>query len=282
MYLRKIFIKPMFWFRKKKENNRPYRLGLALGGGGARGFAHVGVLRAFEERGIKPDIIAGTSAGSIVAALYADGYTPQHILRLFCELDVKELVDVTLPKTSLLKFNKFVKFLETRLHARNIEDLKIPLLVTATDFDNGTSVAFEKGALPIRVAASCAIPIVFPPVVIDGVHYVDGGVLRNLPASHLRERCDVVIGVNVSPMEHQQYEQNLLSIAERAYNFLSCGNVFPDMALCDILIESQDISSYNVFDLREQSHIEELGYVKAIEVLDNLPPEKKKLLNIQL
>ena len=279
-YLRMIFIKTMFWFIRKKEKKRPYHIGLALSGGGARGFAHVGVLRAFEERGIKPDIIAGTSAGSIIAALYADGYTPHHILQLFGELNVNELVDVTIPKSSLLKFDKFVKFLERRLQARNVEDLKIPVLITATDFDNGKSIAFDKGPLPIRIAASCAIPIVFAPVVIDGIHYVDGGVLRNLPATHLRDICDVVIGVNVSPMEHQQYEQNLLSIADRAYNFLSCGNVFPDIALCDVLIESQDISHYNVFDLREQVRIEELGYAQAIAVLDNLPAEKKKLLNI--
>lgn len=270
----------MFWFGKKDKQQRPYHLGLALSGGGARGFAHVGALRALNERGIKPDIIAGTSAGSIIAALYADGYTPHHILRLFSELNVKELVDVTLPKTSLLRFDKFIKFLESRLHARNIEELKVPTLIVATDFDNGKSVAFNQGQLSTRIAASCAIPIVFAPIVIDDIHYVDGGVLRNLPATPLRDICDVVIGVNVSPMEHQHYEQNLLSIADRAYNFLSCGNVFPDIALCDVLIESQDISNYNVFDLSQQAFIEELGYKRTIEVLDNLTAEQKKLLNI--
>lgn len=270
----------MFWFGKKKEKERPYRLGFALSGGGARGFAHVGVLRAFEERGIKPDVLAGTSAGSIVAALYADGYAPQHIIKLFSELNVRELVDVTLPRNSLLKFDKFVHFLESKFHAKRIEDLQIPTLITVTDFDHGKSVFFDKGDLPIRVAASCAIPIVFAPVEIDGIHYVDGGVLCNLPATHLRDICDVVVGVNVSPLHHEQYEQNLLSIADRAYNFLSCGNVFPDIAKCDILIECENISDYRVFDLNEQLEIEQLGYQKALEVLDNLSPDKKKLLNI--
>lgn len=270
----------MFWFGKKKEKERPYRLGFALSGGGARGFAHVGVLRAFEERGIKPDVLAGTSAGSIVAALYADGYAPQHIIKLFSELNVRELVDVTLPRNSLLKFDKFVHFLESKFHAKRIEDLQIPTLITVTDFDHGKSVFFDKGNLPIRVAASCAIPIVFAPIEIDGIHYVDGGVLCNLPATHLRDICDVVVGVNVSPLHHEQYEQNLLSIADRAYNFLSCGNVFPDIAKCDILIECENISDYRVFDLNEQLEIEQLGYQKALEVLDNLSPDKKKLLNI--
>ncbi len=270
----------MFWFGKKKEKERPYRLGFALSGGGARGFAHVGVLRAFEERGIKPDVLAGTSAGSIVAALYADGYAPQHIIKLFSELNVRELVDVTLPRNSLLKFDKFVHFLESKFHAKRIEDLQIPTLITVTDFDHGKSVFFDKGDLPIRVAASCAIPIVFAPIEIDGIHYVDGGVLCNLPATHLRDICDVVVGVNVSPLHHEQYEQNLLSIADRAYNFLSCGNVFPDIAKCDILIECENISDYRVFDLNEQLEIEQLGYQKALEVLDNLSPDKKNLLNI--
>lgn len=270
----------MFWFGRKKENKRPYRIGLALSGGGARGFAHVGVLRAFEERGIVPDVIAGTSAGSIVAALYADGYAPEHIIKLFGELNVRELVDVTLPRNSLLKFDKFVHFLENKFHAKRIEDLKIPTLITVTDFDHGKSVAFDSGDLAIRVAASCAIPIVFAPVEIEGIHYVDGGVLCNLPATHLRDICDVVIGVNVSPLHHEQYEQNLLSIADRAYNFLSCGNVFPDIAKCDVLIECENISDYRVFDLNEQLEIEQLGYQQACKILDNLSPDKKSLLNI--
>ena len=270
----------MFWFGKKKEvKTRPYRIGLALGGGGARGFAHIGVLRALEEMGIKPDVISGTSAGSIIAALYADGYAPQHIIRLFSELDVKELVDVTIPRNSLLKMDKFIHFIDKRLHSKRIEDLKIPTYIVATDFDNGKSIAFDKGDLAIRIAASCSIPIVFPPIAIDGIHYVDGGVMRNLPVTPIRDLCDVVIGINVSPMQHEQYENNLLSITNRAYNFLSCGNVFPDIALCDILIENGDISGYNVFDIDEQEKIEELGYQKAIEVLNNLTEQQLSLLN---
>ena len=270
----------MFWFGKKKEvKTRPYRIGLALGGGGARGFAHIGVLRALEEMGIKPDVISGTSAGSIIAALYADGYAPQHIIRLFSELDVKELVDVTIPRNSLLKMDKFIHFIDKRLHSKRIEDLKIPTYIVATDFDNGKSVAFDKGDLAIRIAASCSIPIVFPPIAIDGIHSVDGGVMRTLPVTPIRDLCDVVIGINVSPMQHEQYENNLLSITNRAYNFLSCGNVFPDIALCDILIENEDISGYNVFDIDEQEKIEELGYQKAIEVLNNLTEQQLSLLN---
>ena len=271
----------MFWFSKKKQLvTHPYRVGLALGGGGARGFAHIGVLRALEEFGIIPDVLSGTSAGSIIAALYADGYAPQHIIRLFSEVNVKELVDVTLPRNSLLKIDKFKRFIERRLHSKKIENLKIPTYIVATDFDNGKSVAFSHGDLAEHIAASCSIPIVFAPVVIDGVHYVDGGVMRNLPASPIRELCDVLIGVNVSPMHNDQYEDNLLSIANRAYNYLSSGNVFHDLSICDIVIECQDVVDFNVFDIEEQEKIEMLGYQAAKTVFLNLTEEKKKLLNI--
>ncbi len=270
----------MFLFGKKKKEKRAYRIGLALSGGGARGFAHVGVLRAFEEYGIKPDIIAGTSAGSIVGALYADGYSPIQIMDIFKELNLRELVEMTVPKSGFLKYDKLLQLLETKFHARNIEDLQIPTLIVATDFDHGKSVTFNRGELAIRVAASCTIPIIFSPLVIDGIHYVDGGVLRNLPATPLRNLCDTVIGVNVSPLQREGYSQNLLSITDRAYNYLACGNVFADRALCDILIEHDDISEYNVFDLKAQQQIEALGYESARKTLSSLPYDKRKLLNI--
>lgn len=270
----------MFLFGKKKKEKRPYHIGLALSGGGARGFAHVGALRAFEEYGIKPDIIAGTSAGSIVGALYADGYSPKEIMDIFKELNILELVKVTVPKSGFLKYDRLLRLLEDKFSARRIEELKIPTLIVATDFDHGKSVVFSQGDLSIRVAASCTIPIIFSPLLIDGIHYVDGGVLRNLPATPLRNLCDTLIGVNVSPLQREEYSQNILSITERAYNYLICGNVFADRAICDILIEHDDMSGYNVFDMKAQEKIEILGYESARKTLDNLTPEKRKLLNI--
>lgn len=270
----------MFLFGKKKKDDRPYRLGLALSGGGARGFAHLGALQALEEYGLKPDIIAGTSAGSIVGALYADGYSPQDIMHLFSSINLHELVEMTLPKTGFLKYDKFIEFLGKTLKAKRIEDLKTPLLITATDFDHGKSVIFDHGELPIRIAASCSIPIVFTPIVIDGINYVDGGVLRNLPVTPLRDLCRVVIGVNVTPLQREEYSHNIIAIAERAYNYLACGNVFPDIMKCDILIEHQDVGEYNVFDLKAQRKIATLGYNSAKHTLEQLTAEQHKLLNI--
>lgn len=269
----------MFLFNKKKKENYPYKIGLALSGGGARGFAHVGALQAFEEYGLKPDIIAGTSAGSIVGSLYSDGYSPREIMKIFADMDLHKLVEVTLPRKGFLKYDKFIEFLREKLRAKRIEELQKPMLITVTDFDHGKSVIFDHGDLAVSIAASCSIPIVFSPIEIDGINYVDGGVLRNLPATPLRDKCKVVIGVNVTPLQREKYSHNIVAIAERAYNYLACGNVFPDIPLCDILIEHQDVGDYNVFDLKAQQKIASLGYNSAKNVLESLTEEQRKLLN---
>lgn len=268
----------MFLFSKKKKESHPYKIGLALSGGGARGFAHVGALQALEEYGLKPDIIAGTSAGSIVGSFYSDGYSPHEIMKIFSDMDIHELVEVTLPRKGFLKYDKFIAFLQKHLRTKRIEDLTHPMLIAATDFDHGKSVIFDHGDLAVRIAASCSIPIVFSPIEIDGINYVDGGVLRNLPATPLRDLCDVVIGVNVTPLQREKYSHNIIAIAERAYNYLACGNVFPDLALCDILIEHQDVGDYNVFDLKAQQEIAALGYNSTKNVLESLSDEQRKLL----
>ena len=121
---------------------RPYRVGLTLSGGGAKGFAHVGALKAMEELGIRPDIISGTSAGAVIAVLYADGYSPDEILDLFSGLSFNDLAEITLPRSCFFKIDRFKHFLQKSLRAVNIEDLSIPVVVTATDLDHGKYVVF--------------------------------------------------------------------------------------------------------------------------------------------
>ena len=156
------------------EKHYPYDIGLALSGGGAKGFAHLGALQALEEKGIRPDIIAGTSAGAIVGAFYACGFKPKEILEMFMKHDVKDFLSFTLPKESFLKYDGFRKFMEKTFPVKSFEELKIPLYTVAADFDNGLCKVFTEGELVPRVLASCTIPIVFKPIKIDGVRYVDG------------------------------------------------------------------------------------------------------------
>ena len=279
---------------------RPYRVGLALSGGGAKGFAHVGALKAMEELsakpveqkggnlpdyvatdelGIRPDIISGTSAGAIIAVLYADGYSPDEILDLFSGLSFNDLAEITLPRSCFFKIDRFKHFLQKSLRAVNIEDLSIPVVVTATDLDHGKYVVWRSGEIAERVTASCSIPIIFPPVLIDGTHYVDGGVLRNLPVYPIRPECDVVIGINVSPLVNKQYKQSILDIAVRSYSFMSKSNVIEDIKLCDLFIPMKEAARYAVFDIHALRDIANVGYQQTLKLFTGKHASKINELN---
>lgn len=246
---------------------KPYHLGLALSGGGARGFAHAGAIKALEEMGLRPDVISGVSAGSIIGALYADGYTPDEIIDMFGHLSVSDLAEITVPRSSFFKITKFRNFLKKVLRATNFEDLSIPLVITATDLDNGRSVSFSSGPLLDVICASCSIPVLFSPVNIEGVHYVDGGVFRNFPVTPIRSSCDVIIGVNVNPLVAKEYKQSIIDIAERSYSFIFKSNSIIDSKLCDILIQTNEIIQYNIFDIDKLREIARYGYQDTKEVL---------------
>ena len=170
-------------------SEKKYRTGLVLSGGGARGFAHLGVIQALNEAGIFPDVISGTSAGAIVGVLYADGYTPKEILMLMNWASRFDYMRPAMPREGLLQINGITKILKTSLRAKTFEDLKIPLFVAATDLNNGKAVYFSKGDIFDPVMASASIPVLFQPVKINDISYVDGGVLDNLPIRPIENDC---------------------------------------------------------------------------------------------
>jgi NTE family protein len=242
------------------SKNKQYGLGLALSGGGARGFAHPGALRAIEDFGLKPEIISGTSAGALAGVLYADGYTPEEILNLFAGKDLRKFVDLQMPVAAIFGMSGFRRFLKKHLHAKNIEDLSIPIKVVATNLDEGKSAVFDAGPIIDAVVASCSIPILFNPVVINGINYVDGGIFKNFPVSVIRGLCDKVIGVNVSPLVSKKYNKTIMQIAERSYHYMSRTNTLLDRTLCDVLIEMTDITRFKTFDLVNSEKIFKMGY----------------------
>ncbi|MDL2223859.1 patatin-like phospholipase family protein [Bacteroidales bacterium OttesenSCG-928-M06] len=250
------------------KNKKKYNLGLALSGGGARGFAHPGAIKAIENSGLRPEIIVGTSAGALAGVLYADGYTPEEIVGLFIGAEFKEFAEIQIPKAGIFSTQGFRKFLKKHLHAQTFEDLSIPLHIVTTNLDEGKSVVFHKGPLIEPVIASCSIPIVFEPVVIRGVNYVDGGIFKNFPVSVIRSDCEKVIGVNVSPMVSNKYNKTIMQIAERSYHYMSRGNTLLDRKLCDILIEMEDLISYKTFDLVNANKIFNIGYEHAKKALE--------------
>lgn len=245
-------------------------IGLALSGGGAKGFSHIGVLMAFDRCGIKPDIMSGVSAGSIASVLYAAGLKPSDIIKCFTEADkFGDFTEWAIPKEGFLKLDRFARLLDEWLPVKNLEELNIPTVVCATDLDHGKSVGWTKGEIVPRVVASCSIPIIFNPKVINGVHYVDGGVLRNLPAWAIRPYCNTLFGCNCSPMRKwHESNKTLLDIAYRSYHLMNKANTPQDMRLCDYLIQVSDISHVSLFDLSSLRRGVMAGYETAMKVLE--------------
>lgn len=252
-----------------------YKLGLALSGGGAKGFAHIGVFKLLEECGLMPDVIVGTSVGALMGALFADGYSADEIKELFSGREFSEFAQLQLPKSGLFDSKRFRHFLRRHLRAKMFEELKIPLIVMATDLDNGESHEFRSGPIVEAVTASCSIPIIFSPVVINGVHYVDGGLFHNFPVSIIRDSCERVIGVNVSPLVSQKYKQTIFHIAERSYHYMFRANTIEDREMCDVLIEAEEFGMYKTFDLENVDQISKIGYSAAVRAFELVIQENK-------
>lgn len=254
--------------RTKKPS---YRIGVALSGGGARGFAHAGALKALEEVGIRPDIVAGVSAGSVAAVLYSSGMRPEEIVELFKQHSFTQLCELTTPTSGLMKMEGFRRLLREAIPYENLEDLPIPTVVGATDFDRGKPVAFDHGNLVDCVSASCSMPVVFKPVEINGVRYVDGGVLHNLPAWAIRKKCRILIGVNCSPLTSgPTNKNNLLGVALRSYELMAKTNCASDLLTCDIAVHTDSIARYQVFNLKSIDKVFECGYLETMRTLRRL------------
>lgn len=242
----------------------PYRLGVALSGGGARGFAHVGALKALEEAGMKPDVIAGVSAGAVAAVMYAAGVPLDEMLSLFTSTKFTDFARPSLIHgDGMFGLMRFKQFIEEATGIDRLENLRIPTYVGVTDLDHGEPAEFHEGPLGERVVASCSIPIVFSPVEIDGIHYVDGGVLRNLPAWIIREKCETLIGINVSPLRTFEYKKSFLDIGMRTYNLMAKANQQQDMDICDHVIITPELIHYQVFNLKDIHKAYLSGYAAA-------------------
>ena len=180
---------------------KPVKIGLALGGGAARGFAHVGVIAVLEEAGIKPQLVVGTSAGSLVAALYASGKTSAQLQQTALNMDEVAITDWMLPiiGRGVFRGDALARYVNELVASRLMENMVIPLGIVATDLGNGNAVLFQKGDTGTAVRASSAVPTVFVPVKINGRDYVDGGLVSPVPVRFARQMgADVVIAVDIS------------------------------------------------------------------------------------
>ena len=246
----------------------PYKLGVALSGGGARGFAHAGALMAIEEAGLRPDIIAGVSAGAVIAVLYAAGISPLSMAQLFSKSGFLDFAELNFGNAGLFRIDRFKHFVLRALGGRRLlEELDIPVYLGATDLDNGRPTAFHTGEIGDRMIASCSIPIVFRPGKIDGINDVDGGVRRNHPAWIIRDTCEKRLGINVSPLGKTGECSSIIDVALRTYNLMAKANQNTDMALCDISVSTPELASYKVFNMKHIGKVFMSGYIHTRRAL---------------
>jgi NTE family protein len=241
------------------------KLGLVLSGGGALGITHIGVLKSLLEHGFYPDVVSGTSAGSIVATLYAAGKSPDEMIDFIKEVKITKLFRLSgIPKPAGMIANTYLRErLEEIVGEDSFEALQKKLFVCATNLNKGKAVIFSQGSLFDAVVASCSVPMIFKPIEINGDLYVDGGVTNNLPVQPVRDLCEVVIGVNVVPLieiDDNKHFSKLAPFIQRMLNINLHNNMKPNIDLCDIYIAPHELTKYNPLNIKKMEELVEIGY----------------------
>lgn len=265
----------------------PPKVGLALGGGAARGFAEIGVLRVLEQEKIPVHLIAGTSVGSLVGALYADSGRVLDAEFLALQVEEEDLFDyraLALFSGGLVKGEKLEAFLLRNLRHATLESLPVPLYPVAVDLEQGRAVVFERGSIAQAVHASCAIPGVFVPVQFGGRTYVDGGVLDPVPADVARQKgADVVIGVAIPAGLPQRNPKNPVEVALHAALIMNAEMGRLKASEADVLIEP-DVRGVAFDDFSQKKRLIEAGEEaarRALPAIREAMARKKKLVPVE-
>jgi NTE family protein len=236
------------------------KVGMVLSGGGARGIAHIGVIKALDELGVPIHQIAGTSTGAIVGALYANGYTPDNILEIILKTPLLKSMRPAWTLRGLLSLDGLKSILLTHLPHNSFESLKIPLTIAATEISIGKSVYFSQGELIPALQASCCVPAMFSPIKLNGGIYVDGGIMDNLPAASIRTQCDVLIGSHCNFISTEFDPKNFRSVIERSLLMAINGNTTVSKGLLDVLIEPPKAGNISTFELNKARDLMAIGY----------------------
>jgi NTE family protein len=229
---------------------QPLRIGLALGGGAARGFAHIGVIKVLEAQGIHPEIIVGTSAGAVVGALYAAGNSGFDLQKQAIKLDETKISDWSMPDRGVLKGESLQNFVNDAVGQRPIEALKKRFAVVATDLHSGESILFRTGNTGMAVRASATVPGVFRPVSISGHEYVDGGLSSLVPVRSTRQMgADVVIAVDISARPGNQPVKGTLDILLQTFTIMGQNLARYELKEADVVIQPR-VSSVGATDFQ--------------------------------
>lgn len=252
------------------------KIGLALSGGGARGFAHLGIAQYMYEQNIRPDMIAGTSAGAIAGAFLAAGYEPKRTMEILSDINFLKFFRPALSWSGLVNLEKISGLLLEYFPENSFSNFKIPLVISTTNYTKGENVNFESGELIKPLLASASIPVIFNPITIGEEAYVDGGITNNLPVNVLKPHVDFTIGVNCNPVGTlSDQNSNMKFVLERSLLMIINYQTKEQAKLCDLFIEPEKLSTYKVFSISKAKEMYEIGYESAKSTFSELPEDHK-------
>lgn len=257
-------------FKKNKTNHKPV-VALVLGSGGARGYAHIGVIEVLEENGIKPDFIVGTSAGSIVGSIYASGKSAQELRDIALKMQVHDVRDFNIKLQGFLDGKKVESYVNRQVDNLPLEDLKIPLYVVATELKHGEKVVFNKGSTGQAVRASISIPSMFIPVNINGNEYVDGGLVSPVPVNIAKELgADIVIAVDILAQPVHTETSNVWGMFNQNINIMQSKLAAEELKNADVVIQPDLREKAHIFDVKGRENTMQAGIDAASEKIDQI------------
>ncbi len=245
------------------------KIGIVLSGGGIRGIAHLGVLKAFINSGIAFSQVSGTSAGAIAGAFYAAGIDPEEGLNIFLKTKLWRFIRPALGSLGLINIENTAQILKEYFPQNKIEALKIPLTIAATNFSEGKLVYFNKGPLIRAIQASSCIPGIFKPIIINEQMYVDGGILNNFPIEPLLNTCDFIVGSSCNHLKPVKEVTKIASLIQRA-GIMSINHAMESKEkLCNVLIAPQGMGEISTFDMKKAETIYWLAYEETLKTIKN-------------
>lgn len=245
------------------------KIGIVLSGGGIRGIAHLGILKALTNAGIRFSQISGTSAGSIAGAFYAAGIDPEKALEIIIKTNLLRYLRPALGSLGLINIENIGKILKDYFPDDKIENLKIPLTICTTNFSEGNIVYFTKGPLIKSLLASSCIPGIFKPIMIENQMYVDGGILNNFPVEPLIDNCDYIIGSSCNNLQPVAKLTKITSLMQRAGIMTINHDMEQKAKFCDLMIEPKGMGEISTFDMKKAESIYWLAHEEALKAIRN-------------
>jgi len=250
-------------------SQQPLSIGLALSGGGVRGMAHIGLIRALEELGFSISMISGTSVGAIIGAMHCNGRTVDEMLDFFRATPLFKYNYVTWHKPGLVNTDRYYKEFHKGIGTSRFEALNKPLFVMTTNMEKGELRVFHEGELIPPVLASAALPPYFSPVRIENELYADGGVMNNFPTEPLKNKVDLIFGSNVSMVRDviRREIRSSLQLVQRTMDLMLFTMNKPKLQSCDLLFQPYALEEIGILDKKKIDDAYQIGYEHAMETL---------------